>query len=111
MKYFIALLSLAVFMLNPKISWAQETEKVSVKNKIPDSREVFYVIKGTTVRHGEYSRTLKGSMGIEEKGQYENGEKVGVWEFFGPSGVVEQKYDFSKKQLLFDKYSQKPSLG
>lgn len=112
MKYLpIFLLIFVCVMLSIPSGNAQETQKVNRKSKNPDAREVFYVIKGTDTKHGEYSRTLKGTPSIEEKGQFENGKKAGIWEYFDPTGAVEQKYDFNKNELVYNKYENKPALG
>lgn len=82
---------------------AQQTEKKTKRGKNPDSREVYYVITGTDIKHGAYSRTLRGTISISEKGQYDNGLKSGVWEYLDPSGQVEQRYDFSKNELVYER--------
>jgi protein TonB len=100
MKFFLITLIYLSFSLP---SQALQTEKKTVKGKNPNSREVFYVIKGTDIKHGEYSKTLRGIINVSEEGQYENGLKTGVWEYFDSQGQVEQRYDFSKNELVYDK--------
>lgn len=102
---------LVVLLLSGQFVQAQETEKVRQKTKNPPAREVFHVIKGTDTKHGKYNRTLRGTPSIEEAGQFDNGKKVGVWEYFDPTGAVEQKYDFNKKEFVYNKHENKPALG
>lgn len=98
---FIPLTSIFFFLLLSAA--AQQTEKKTIRSKNPDSREVYYVIKGTDIKHGPYSRTLRGTISISEKGQYDNGLKSGVWEYFDPTGKVEQRYDFSEDELVYER--------
>lgn len=44
----------------------------------------------------------KGAFGIQKKGQYEMNQKVGVWEFYNLNGELEQKYNYSTGELLFN---------
>jgi len=92
-------------------SQAQQTERKTVKGKNPHSTEVFYVIKGTDIKHGKYNKTLRGVIQISEKGQFENGIKTGVWEYLDPKGQVEQRYDFSKNELIYNKNESTPFAG
>ena len=64
--------------------------------------ETYYVMKSDPkIKHGSYQYSTKTK--IIEKGQYDNDKKIGVWEFYDSDGLLEQKYDFSANQLLFNK--------
>lgn len=82
---------------------AQQLEKKTVNSKNPNSREVFYVLKGTDIKHGDYRKILRGVINVAERGQYDNGIKIGIWEYLDPNGEVEQRYDFNRHELLYDK--------
>lgn len=100
MKFFIPALML-LLLFQP--AQAQQTEKKTAKGKNPRSREVFHVIQGTDVKHGAYRKTLMGKFAVSERGSYDNGKKTGVWEYFDAQGQVEQRYDFSRNELVYDK--------
>jgi|SRR5690606_7324549 len=102
MKFFP--LALIFFSLLLPAQAQQQTQKKTAKSKNPDSRENFYVIKGTNIKHGEYSKTLIGMISVSEKGQYDNGIKTGIWEYFDSQGQVEQRYDFTQGELIYDKH-------
>ena len=64
--------------------------------------ESYYVLKSDPkIKHGTYQYSKKKQ--LIEKGQYDNGKKIGVWEFYDSDGSLEQKYDYSANQLLFNK--------
>lgn len=107
MKFFLTAI---LFAFSTFYSQEPITEKKVHKSKNPNSREVFYVIKGTDIKHGDYSKTLRGIISISEKGQYENGLKTGLWEYYDPNGEVEQRYDFSKNKLIYNKYANEGGL-
>lgn len=48
------------------------------------------------IRHGPFVAFEAGHVNI--RGQYDNGEKVGVWRWYGADGKVEKEIDYSKKQ-------------
>ena len=76
-------------------SYGQELKKKRKGN------ETFYVLKSDeSVRQGEYLKS--GTAGIIEKGQYDINKKVGIWEFYGLEGTLEQKYDYSNKKLALN---------
>lgn len=52
------------------------------------------------IKHGWYSRQSSRS---SEKGRYDNNVRVGVWEYYDKDGVVEQRIDFTKHELIFAK--------
>ncbi|HLT08065.1 MAG TPA: hypothetical protein VK014_11090 [Cyclobacteriaceae bacterium] len=82
---------------------AQQTEKTTLRSKHPNVKEIFYVLKGTNIKHGEYHKTCYGVIKVSEKGRYNNGVKTGIWEYYDQKGAVEHRYDFSRHELLYEK--------
>lgn len=79
------------------ISWGQETRKKTYENEAPPYKETYYVLKDNgEVKHGTYKKSYRG---LSVKGQFDNGKKVGVWEFIGNSGEVEQQIDFTNNKV------------
>jgi TonB family protein len=126
----IALLLLCVATLT---SYAQETKKVTKHYSNPWYKEEFFVLKAApTTRQGAYARyegrgdlTVKGyysnglkdslwteyhwgSTNIRNQGKYRNDQKVGVWEVYNFKGELTQQYDYTKRQLLFNKPAEAP---
>lgn len=88
-------LSLIVIIL-PVVALAQALKKQTIKHD-DKTKEVYYVLKDDpSVRHREYRRT---SDDFEERGQYENNERVGVWSYYERKRLV-QEVDFSAKEIL-----------
>lgn len=88
-------LLLAICVLCHLTTMGQELKK---KRK---GDEMFYVLKSDeSIRHGEYIR--KSTSGLIAKGQYEMNKKVGIWEFYGVEGNIEQRYNYSGKALLMN---------
>ena len=102
MRFNLTLIFFAMFL----IANAQDIKKKTTKNRYPSYKETYYVLKqDESIRHGDYQKA--GKEGLLVKGQYENGNRSGVWEYYGWQGELEQKYDFSTKELLYDKYINK----
>jgi TonB family protein len=81
--------------------FGQDTKKKTVSNDYPSYKETFYVLKSDQeTRHGEYKKNYGG---LSVKGQFENGKKVGVWEYYDRSGQLEQKIDFSTNKIISTK--------
>ena len=57
--------------------------------------------KNKTIKHGNYERYLNQQ--LWEKGQYEQGQRTGLWEFYGSRGVLDQQYDYTTRHLVFTK--------
>jgi TonB family protein len=76
-------------------SFAQELKKQRTDD------ETFYVLKNDeSTKHGSYVK--KWSRGVIEKGQYDMNKKVGVWEFYGLDGKMEQQFNYSDSVLVSD---------
>lgn len=85
-------------------AWSQETKKGSTKRNICGAtyKESFTVLKSDSeVKHGPYSAEFAW---ISEKGQYEQGKKTGIWEYFS-KGKLYQRFDFSSGIFLQDTLS------
>jgi hypothetical protein len=107
---------------------AQDTKKITEKHKNPWYTEEYYVLKSDKkVRHGNYKKlgykdclvingyyknNKKDSTWteylwrtdiIESQGNYKDGDRVGVWEFYNREAELIQKYNFDTKELLYFK--------
>lgn len=114
-----------LWLLLPVMTYAQETKKVVLKTKGGDS-QTYYVLKSApAVRHGSYQSASSGHViltgyyknGKEDsvwtrydwsgqivwQGSYSNGEKAGVWIYNSWNGELEQKYDWTWKEVVLDK--------
>lgn len=110
---------------------AQELKRVSQKLDTPEAVELFHVLKNDSkTKHGNYMKLgykdavlVNGyySLGMKDSiwseyyngkrkksvGEYESNQRKGVWEYYDINGELEQKYDFSKMQLLYFKPEEK----
>jgi protein TonB len=125
-KYILPLL-----IILPIFSFGQETIKVTTGNKKSYFSEVYYVLKSdNSIRHGNYQlfankdklvtngfykNGLKDSLWTEyendgktlkTKGNYLDDKKIGVWEYYDYNGELEQKYDYTKNEILYFKLSE-----
>lgn len=120
----------------PTVLFGQETKKVTKEHENPWFKEVYYVLKSDkSIRHGNYQKLgykdavlingfykngLKDSIWTEyqwgEKnkksiGTYSADKKVGVWEFYGYKGEQEQKYDYTKNEIVYFKLEDKENAN
>jgi len=87
---------LTICILSSTFSFGQETVLREKKG------ESYYVLKDNReIKHGAYQYSAKKR--LVEKGQYDNGNKVGVWEFYDEEGQLEQRYNYSSRQLEFNR--------
>lgn len=112
-----------ILFLFPLTLSGVETKKIVVEYFYPQAKEIFYVLKSdSSVRHGDYRLTANGKslvlgyyrMGARDslwlqfnmkgtlrcKGSYENDKRDGIWEYYDNNGELEQKIDFSKKEII-----------
>jgi|WetSurMetagenome_2_1015567.scaffolds.fasta_scaffold10428_1 TonB family protein len=83
----------------PLILCGQQTKLI--KDKV--NREEYYVLKSdNSIKHGDY-RMFGPNNSVFIKGHYSNGLQDSVWEFYDTNGEVFQKYDVSKKDLVYVK--------
>lgn len=74
-----------------------ETKKVSSAN----FKEFYSIDKSTGLKVGPYLRLDKQKKDTLVCGIYQNGQKSGVWKYFGHENVLWVAYDFSKKSLVY----------
>jgi protein TonB len=98
MRIFLSLL-LAVLFTH---GHAQEETEIRVhKYYIPDSKEIFYVLKyKPSIKHGSYQKQVRGPNAYKEKGQYDHNVRTGIWEYSDVKEKVIQRIDFTKDSVL-----------
>ena len=111
-------------LILPALSPAQEiVKKVNRLNN--GDKEEFYVLKSDKkILHGPYEKkgqfshvTGTYNNGLKEgtwtefstgdklrsTGTYLKNERVGLWKFYNWEGILEQEFDFTTKELIYDK--------
>ncbi|WP_282037193.1 energy transducer TonB [Saccharicrinis aurantiacus] len=77
---------------------------VKQKNKELKIAEVYEVQKDLPdIKSGAYSKYVSNEIKknlLIEKGKYENGERVGVWEFYDFGGDISLSYNFDNDSIL-----------
>ncbi|WP_107038612.1 energy transducer TonB [Brumimicrobium mesophilum] len=125
MKYFIIALLIGLFQIH---LFSQEITRITNKDKNTNSLEIYHVLKSDkNIKHGLYQKVVDKSILVVE-GYYKNGfkdslwtnykfnskslksrgtylkdEQIGDWEFYNFKGELEQKYDFSKNEIVYFK--------
>ena len=91
-----------IFIINLAFS---QSDIVVIKTYYPENKKLYeeYEINKTdSLKNGYYYRyNLKGRIYV--KGAYNNGERIGIWEFYDKnSGAIalRQKYDYSNSQEI-----------
>lgn len=80
-------------------TYAQDTVKKS--NSIGKFNEQFMVLKSDKkIRQGSYQLIIDKK--TVASGQYDKGQRVGVWNFYNDD-VLQQQYDYSAKKLVMNK--------
>lgn len=112
----------------PTFLFGQETQMVTTDLENNWYKEVYYVLKSDkSIRQGSYQKLdkkdavyikgfykngLKDSIWTEfyfgwkykkSAGKYSADKRVGVWEFYDSNGELEQKYDYTKKEIVYFK--------
>ena len=112
----------------PSVLFGQETKKVTKEPKDSQYKEIYYVLKSDqSQRHGKYQKFvykkililegfykngLKDSIwtnyrwdgqDIKSQGYYAEDKKVGVWDFYNFKKELEQKYDFTRNEVVYFK--------
>jgi protein TonB len=106
--------------------FGQKTVKVIQEDRVSLDKEIFYTLESDpSVRHGAY-QLMNDNGAVILEGGYRNGLKVGiwtvydtwkkyivtqgayamdkpygVWDFYNSDGKVEQKYDYTKKEIVY----------
>ena len=78
-------------------------ETLERRDKVNDYFEQkYHVLKSNRkIKHGAY-QVFRGESLIVE-GMFDNGEKIGRWNFFSPNGRIEQRFNFSSNKLEYYK--------
>ncbi|WP_210116213.1 energy transducer TonB [Hymenobacter fodinae] len=108
---------------------SQQVQKVVVAHQNPWYKEEYSVLTNNkTVKQGPYQKSIgknnlplvrgfysKGQKDstwttfyadgetLRERGAYEQDQRVGMWEFYTPTGTLAQNYDYTYRQVLFSK--------
>ncbi len=94
---------LILIMLVTSASQAQDTKELRKRSGSNDygEEEHYFVLKSNKkVWHGSYSKVAPNDVRVEE-GQYNQGKRSGLWNFYSDQGVLEQIYDYDKDSLLW----------
>lgn len=103
MRIFLAFLTICI---STHFLSGQALKKITIKNESPWTKEVLDVLKSDNkIRHGKYEKSLCGNKLCS--GQYINGNKAGIWDYYNANGQVSQKIDFTKYQLVESNDNQK----
>lgn len=79
---------------------AKELRKRSGNNDYGESEHYFVLKSNKKVWHGSYYKLTPNDVRVEE-GQYTQGKRSGLWNFYSDQGVLEQIYDYDKDSLLW----------
>jgi hypothetical protein len=95
----VLLLLLNVFLVTHCFS----QDSVAQRNHLSDSViEHFFVLKSDPkIRQGPYFVLLHRRVALV-KGQYKNGAKTGLWQFFDISGRLSERYNYDKKMFTYE---------
>ena len=92
---------IALILLNTVV-YAQKTKKVTNKNDYPSFKETYYVLKSDKqTKHGSYQKEIRGR--VVKQGQYKNGVKTGIWEYYDQNENVVHKVSIENDSILYDK--------
>ena len=81
----------------------QAQKKSKIKEKTSYYTDVYQVNKkNKEVRNGYFIRRNKSGIN-EVKGEYKDNVRVGIWEFHDMKNILDQKYDFTQSQLIYQK--------
>jgi hypothetical protein len=86
------------FLTIPFIN-GQTLKKVS-RNPYPDFNEQYFVLKDNpSIKEGPYKLSINGV--VYQLGSYKNNQKSGVWQIYKSKNVIDFKYDYDTKKLIF----------
>ncbi len=90
-----------ILIFLPAGLFGQDVKKVCLTHKGLPCKEVFFVLKeNPEIKHGMYKKLILGRVCV--KGSYDSGKKTGIWEYFGPENELVHKYDYDKRELVYD---------
>ena len=95
-------------VLASTVLFGQKTKKITFKNEYPSYKEIFYVLKSDQcIKHGRYEKEFRGKVSMV--GQFDNGEKSGVWEYYDSNRELVHRLDVKTNTLLYDKFAEQSS--
>jgi hypothetical protein len=76
---------------------------VLVKQRLSDSvTERYYVRKDSpNIKQGPYTALFRRKVTVA-KGNYTKNIKTGIWQFFGPTGTLVEKYNYDQKRFTYE---------
>ena len=90
---------LLLYAIAPNLLFGQDSLKIANKDK-----EVYYVINtNQSGRNGNYKKLDYLNDSLRTNGYYKNGIKDSVWSIYNEKGELEQKFDFTRNELLYYK--------
>jgi len=93
------ILYIITLFIVPVSLYGQSVKKVTIKNSFPSTKEVFYVLKSNEeVRQGLYTKSLRGAK--LSSGNYENGKRKGIWDYYDNNGNISQKVDYDMFSII-----------
>ena len=94
----LILLFIGLFQIN---SSGQKTTTIKSKQKY--FTETYDVLqKDKEIKHGKYKKEVRKNR-VVATGTFENNEKTGIWTYYNHKSEVIQRYDYTKKVLMFYK--------
>jgi hypothetical protein len=101
MKYSIIVATIFACLVGTVNAQSSETPKTVRRSLSRDLWEVYQVSPANKkVKDGTYE-VLNDSKVMLVKGQYKDGKKAGIWEYYS-NGTVVQRYDFTRNEVVFD---------
>lgn len=90
------------------IAYAQETKEVTERDNVFTER--FSVLKADKRnKQGRYQRYFRET--LIETGDYNQGQRADLWEFYDLKGNIEQRFDYTTRQVQYSAtYNQPDSL-
>ncbi|AEL25471.1 energy transducer TonB [Cyclobacterium marinum] len=82
-------------------SFSQALQKVNEKSKNPNMVSTYHVLKDSQIKEGVAEMKYKGKLGFRVKGQFSQGNKSGIWEFFDSDNTIIQKYNYTTKKFEY----------
>jgi TonB family protein len=61
----------------------------------------YHVLKDSQVKEGAAEIQYKGKLGFREKGQFSQGYRFGIWEFFDSDNTIIQKYNYTTQKFEY----------
>ena len=102
----IALFLIIIISLNYSFGQEKIKTKKIIKNFTTYYKSYKVLKEDRTIKHGTFKKARHVSRDILEIGVFVNGNKTGIWEYYNDMTgdlILEQKYDFSKNSMIFNK--------